>query len=111
MKCGRKLLGAMVLTAAILPLGARASWAHDHAPDPTMLLNLDLFASGSGTDSGSGSDRPSMLDQIRTLQAMGYLSGANPPAPQPMYANPIAPQPMYASPPQPPTDSEDDIRE
>lgn len=98
MRCGRKLLGAMVLAAAIFPLGVRASWAHDGAPDPRMLLNLDLFSRGADTDSGNGS----MLEQIRTLQAMGYLGGANPPAPQPVYSSP---------PPPPPQDSEDDVTE
>ncbi len=76
------------------------SWAHDHAPDPTMLLNLDLFASGSGQDSGG--TNTSMLEQIQTLRAMGYLNGPDSPGPQPVYTNP---------PPPPPPDTEDDIRE
>lgn len=108
----------MVLTAAIFPLGVRVSWAYDHAPDPTMLLNLDLFASGGSQ--GSGGTNTSMLEQIQTLRAMGYLNGSDWPGPQPMYANP-PPQPMYAIPPRPPVyanppppppaDTEDDIRE
>jgi hypothetical protein len=81
----------MVLAAAIFLLGTRVSWAHDGAPDPRMLLNLDLFTQGQN----------SMLEQIRTLQAMGYLSGPSAPAPQP----------TYTSPPPPPEDSEDDVRE
>jgi hypothetical protein len=89
----------MVLAAAIFLLGARVSWAHDHAPDPQMLLDLDLFTPGSGDDSQGTQN--SMLDQIRTLQAMGYLSGANQPAPQP----------VYSSPPPPPEDSEDQVVE
>ncbi len=76
------------------------SWAHDHAPDPRMLLDLDLFTPDSGDDSQA--TQHSMLDQIRTLQAMGYLSGANPPAPQPVYSTP---------PPPPPEDSEDQVVE
>lgn len=104
MRCGgRKLFKAMVLTAAIFPLGVRVSWANDHAPDPTMLLNLDLFASGSNQNPGA--DNTSMLEQIQTLRAMGYLNGgySPPPPPQPVYINP--------PPPPPPADTEDDIRE
>ncbi|HEY2107671.1 MAG TPA: hypothetical protein VGH29_17860 [Candidatus Binataceae bacterium] len=94
---------AMVLTAAIFPLGARASWAHDHAPDPTMLLNLDLFASAGSQ--GPDATNTSMLEQIQTLRAMGYLNGTDAPGPQPAYINPPPP------PPQLPADTEDDIRE
>jgi|HubBroStandDraft_2_1064218.scaffolds.fasta_scaffold1622147_2 hypothetical protein len=94
----------MLLTAAIFPLGARVSWAHDHAPDPTMLLNLDLFASGGSR--GSDGTNTSMLEQIQTLRAMGYLNGTDSPGPQPVYTNPPLPPP-----PPPPVDTEDDIRE
>ena len=90
----------MVLTAAIFPFGARVSWAYDHAPDPTMLLNLDLFAAGGSQ--GPGGTNTSMLEQIQTLRAMGYLNGSDEPPPQPVYNNPPAP---------PPADTEDDIRE
>jgi hypothetical protein len=51
---------------------------HDAPPDLRMLMNLDLFeprhnnAQGApGAAASPGDD--SMLDQIRTLDAMGYL--------------------------------------
>ncbi len=102
MRCGRKLLQAMVVSAAIFLLGARVSWAHDHAPDPRMLLDLDLFTPDAGDDA-QGTEN-SMLDRIRTLQAMGYLSATTvPSAPQPVYSTPL--------PPPPPEDSEDQVVE
>jgi hypothetical protein len=94
----------MVLAAAIFPLGTRVSWANEHAPDPRMLLDLDLFAPNSG--GGPQNEDSSMLQQIRTLQAMGYLGGSYAPNPQPVYNGPPPPPP-----PLPPEDSEDDIRE
>ena len=85
------------------------SEAYDHAPDPTMLLNLDLFAGGNQGPSGTNT---SMLEQIQTLRAMGYLNGSDWPGPPPMYTNP-PPPPAYIQPPPPPppSDTEDDIRE
>jgi hypothetical protein len=100
----------MVLAAAIFPLGVRASWADEHAPDPRMLLNLDLFTQNS--NGGQPGTNTSMLEQIQTLRAMGYLNNPNnPPAPQPAYIPP-PPQPAYVvPPPPPPAGTEDDIRE
>jgi hypothetical protein len=84
----------MVLAAAISPLGVRVSWADEQPPDPRMLLNLDLFAQNGNGQQGTNT---SMLEQIQTLRAMGYLNGPeNQPAPQP------APQPAYVYPPPPP---------
>ena len=88
----------MVIAAAIFP-GARVSWARDHAPDPRMLLDLDLFVPDYGINPDQNSN--SMLDQIQTLRAMGYLNNSGAPPGPP--ANPIAVPP--------PADTEDDIRE
>jgi len=88
------------LVAAIVPLGVRASWANEHAPDPRMLLDLDLFASAPGE--GSQGTNTSMIEQIRTLRAMGYLNANTPPPP---------PQPDVRGLPPPPEDTEDDVRE
>ncbi|HKD65628.1 MAG TPA: hypothetical protein VKB84_02220 [Candidatus Binataceae bacterium] len=100
----------MALAAAFVPLRVRASWA-EHAPDPRMLLDLDLFAQNSNDNS-----QTSMLEQIRTLRAMGYLNGPSAPNPQPMYNSPPMynnpPPPMMPpAPPPPPGDTEDDVRE
>jgi len=103
MRYALNLLRAIALTAAILLLGTRVSWAHEHAPDPRMLLDLDLFVPADSEDSQG--DNTSMLDRIRTLQAMGYLGGVNANNPQPVYTTPPPP------PPPPGQDTEDDIRE
>lgn len=97
---GRNLITTMSVAAAIVLLAARAPGAQEQPPDPRMLLNLDLFASPSGGNSAGPAAHGSMLEQIRTLTAMGYLSGnsqggpwpvgaGGPPAPQ--MARPIAP--------------------
>lgn len=51
-------------------------------PDLRMLLNLDLFKPDSNAEAQSGADGGdgSMFEQIRTLNALGYLGG-NRPAP------------------------------
>lgn len=52
-----------------------------HAPDLQMLLNLDLFGQAAAAHDGGGQtqdpqpDPQSLLDQIRTLNSMGYLGG------------------------------------
>ena len=92
MRCGRNLLKTMVFAAAIFLAGTRDSMAQQHPPDPTMLLNLDLFAArGNSEVQPAGGD--SMLSQIRALQAMGYLNGAGPAGSQPagLPAPPTAP--------------------
>lgn len=65
---------------ALLLTGTKSSYAQEQPPDLQMLLNLDLFDSRSSqNDPGQPeSGQPaSMLDQIRTLDAMGYLGSAN----------------------------------
>lgn len=112
MSWGRRILTTMKLrrrVVAIVLIGAtvlcgevvRAS-AQGAPPDLRMLMNLDLFqprtsgAKGAPAAAGSPGD-DSMLDQIRTLDSMGYLGnhgGANgngAPAPR---ATAAAPRPQ-----------------
>ena len=70
MGCSRNLFTVMVVAAAIFPYGVRVSWAQNHAPDPGMLRDL-LFATNN---SATGPGQNSMVDQIRTLRAMGCLN-------------------------------------
>jgi hypothetical protein len=69
----------LAMVAAIaLGWTARAD-AQDQPPDLRILLNLDLFGRTQEAGASSGSQPapgPSMLEQIRTLRAMGYLGGA-----------------------------------
>jgi hypothetical protein len=63
--------------------------AQSPPPDMRMLLNLDLFAtapSDSPPEPGAASGSDSMLNQIQTLQALGYLHRGRGPAP-------VVPQP------------------
>ncbi len=80
-----------------------------------MLLNLDLFAAPSDGNPAAHGGGGSMLDQIRTLTAMGYLGGhgqggplpvdaGGPPPPQmvrpmsPPYGNQLPPNPSVIPP-------------
>ncbi|MGO9061281.1 MAG: hypothetical protein ACLQU2_28465 [Candidatus Binataceae bacterium] len=90
----------MVFAAAIVLGGVRA-WAQEGAPDPKMLLNLDLFAARSNPNApaaGAGDD--SMLSQIRALRALGYFNEHGASAPQPVEA--AEPSPPYMPPAPPP---------
>ncbi len=88
MECSRNLFTVMVLAAAIFPYGVRVSWAQNHAPDPGMLRDLDLFATNN---SATGPGQNSMVDQIRTLRAMGCLNrGVSLPR-QPAVIKPLPP--------------------
>jgi len=66
----------MLVSSAVLPIRAQDS----APPDLQMLLNLDLFRSqlqhGKPGWPGSNSS-DSTLDQIRTLNALGYLGNSN----------------------------------
>jgi hypothetical protein len=42
-----------------------------------MLLNLDLFSAPPPSTTGDQPAATSMLDQIRTLNSMGYLAGSD----------------------------------
>ena len=101
MPSGRNLITAMSLAAAFIVLGVRASAAQERAPDPRMLLNLDLFTAPVNGDSAGHGGGSSMLDQIRALRAMGYLGGHSPSAPLPA-------KPAMAP---PPSNSEDEVEE
>ncbi len=78
-----RVIFVMMLASMLIVGKSRRVEAQEKAPDLRMLLNLDLFGaqpSGSAADASSGDGNsatgPSMLDQIRTLNAMGYLGGA-----------------------------------
>jgi len=67
--------------AALIASASRDGWGQS-APDLKMLLNLDLFtpppaakapAQGTGAANAAQAAPSSMLDQIRALNAMGYL--------------------------------------
>lgn len=75
----RRRVAAIVLIGATVVCGeAGMASAQDAPPDLRMLMNLDLFeprqnrANAAASPAASPSD-DSMLDQIRTLDAMGYL--------------------------------------
>lgn len=60
--------------AALLAFGPRSVQGQESPPDITMLLNLDLFASRDhATDTQDNQGGDSMVEQIRALNAMGYL--------------------------------------
>ncbi|MGA8644304.1 MAG: hypothetical protein WB650_20545 [Candidatus Binatus sp.] len=71
------LIGTMVVCGEARRASAQDA-THEAPPDLRMLMNLDLFeprhnnAQGAPAAAASPSD-DSMLDQIRTLDAMGYL--------------------------------------
>ena len=78
---GRNLTMTMLLAATIAFTGNRTSEAQDQTPPPRMLLNLDLFTAqnddrGPGQPTSGGDD--SMLQQLRALRSMGYLSTDGP---------------------------------
>jgi hypothetical protein len=108
---GPSLITTMLLTAAIIINGSRAVDAQEQTPNPRMLLNLDLFAAHSGGNRAVNNPAgpatatdDSMLQQLQTLRAMGYLSPDGPlpasanlddagsPTTNPIQANPRAPQ-------------------
>src|SRR5271167_235858 len=75
----RRKVAALVLIGTTFVCGeTRRALAQDSPPDLRMLMNMDLFeprnngAKGSPAPASSPGD-DSMLDQIRTLDAMGYL--------------------------------------
>lgn len=80
-RLGRSVIAGALLFSALIFSGVRRAQAQasdpDASPDIGMLLHLDLFESSphdaSGTETPGASS--SMLNQIRTLDAMGYLGG------------------------------------
>jgi hypothetical protein len=79
MKLRRKAIAIMLLTVTLLIAENLDTAAQDAPPDLHMLMNLDLFASHPSDDKGPPAPAhpadDSMLEQIRALNAMGYLGG------------------------------------
>ena len=81
MKLRRKAAAIMLSAAILVGTETGRTSAQDTTPDLRMLMNLDLFEPrtnhASGAPSPAASSSPpaddSMLTQIRTLDAMGYL--------------------------------------
>lgn len=74
--------------------------AQEPPPSPAMLLNLDLFRPKPPDAQSPDSGDESLLDQIRTLNSMGLLSGnSGTPTGYPMPGEPPAPQPPPPPPP------------
>lgn len=77
MKLRRKAVAIMLLTITLLIVETRGAAAQDAPPDLHMLMNLDLFASRSRgkqtAPAAAGPADDSMFEQIRALNAMGYL--------------------------------------
>jgi hypothetical protein len=79
MKLRRKVVAILLIGTMVVCGETRQAQAQDAPPDFRMLLNLDLFeprpsdeAKSAAAPAASATD-DSMLDQIRTLDAMGYL--------------------------------------
>jgi len=79
MQLPRKVIAIMLLAAMLVVSEPRRTSAQAAPPDLRMLMNLDLFEPRPGNEV-KGAPAPaapptedSMLDQIRTLDAMGYL--------------------------------------
>ena len=93
MRRGRKLAMLALSAATLVLLGAGRSRAQSDAPDPSMLLNLDLFSKpiGGAGPVQDGEDGDSMVEQIRALRAMGYLGNDadGPPGPPPDGDDPV----------------------
>ena len=78
MRSGPSLIAATVFCTAFILIGVRPARAQDaDPPDIRMLLNLDLFRSqprsAAGPQGANSESNDSTLDQIRTLNALGYL--------------------------------------
>lgn len=78
MKRLRKVAAIVLIGTTIVCGETRRTRAQEPPPDLRMLMNLDLFEprhndpQGAPASAASPSD-DSMLDQIRTLDKMGYL--------------------------------------
>jgi len=93
------MLCVIAAAAPLLLSFAGPSRAQEQQPDLQMLLNLDLFGKAAAGQSGAGGDSQdsqSLLDQIRTLDAMGYLNGNNQQQPAPAAPSSYN-QPSYQS--------------
>ena len=74
-----KVILVVTITSVLLVGKGRPVEAQEKTPDLQMLLNLDLFGGqpsgsvGPPEEGGTSAAGPSMLDQIRALNTMGYL--------------------------------------
>jgi hypothetical protein len=78
MRSGPSLIAATVFCTALILISVRPARAQEaDPPDIRMLLNLDLFRtqphSAPGPQGANSESNDSTLDQIRTLNALGYL--------------------------------------
>jgi hypothetical protein len=100
MRSGPSLIAATVFCTAFILISVRLARAQDAAPpDIRMLLNLDLFRAQPQTAAGTqgANSNDSTLDQIRTLNALGYLgNGAKVGA---RNTDPVSETPTGAAPP------------
>jgi negative regulator of sigma E activity len=74
-----RLMVIVAVIAGVVSSNTKRVSAQEEPPDLRMLLNLDLFRRAQAQAAGAPSNAstaPSMLEQIRTLRAMGYLGGA-----------------------------------
>lgn len=71
-RCKRIAIVGIASVASFLAMVAQAT-AGEPSPDINMLLNLDLFGATPSSSSDDTTTSESLLDQIRTLNAMGYL--------------------------------------
>ena len=78
MKPGPKLMAAIFGAGIALISFSPIAAAHGGDPELRMLMNLDLFEKSDGRiDVGtSPKSDETMIDQIRALNAMGYLGDA-----------------------------------
>src|ERR1700722_11723667 len=78
MKRLRKVAAIVLIGTTVVCGETRRTWAQEPPPDLHMLMNLDLFEprrnnlQGAAAPATSPTD-DSLLDQIRTLDKMGYL--------------------------------------
>jgi hypothetical protein len=102
MPAGRSVIAsALVLATLVIPT-VRGGGTRETPPDLQMLLNLDLFTPGAQEKKPAKGAEPadSMLDQIRSLDAMGYLNPRGGQSPVPAYpaaASGQAPAPQSGS--------------
>jgi hypothetical protein len=97
---GRNVATFMLLVTALIFPRVGSAAAQDQPPNLRMLLNLDLFAAHPPNTNGAqapGND-DSMVDQIRTLNALGYLR-AKPNPDAPAAQNAVVNGPPPADPP------------
>jgi hypothetical protein len=80
MRRGHRLISLGTLFMVLVASGTSPVRAQDSAPpDLHMLLDLDLFRSLQRGEKGweGSSSNDSTLDQIRTLNALGYLGNSD----------------------------------